>query len=569
MDEINGGHESYVETEDQRNSGSILMTDGEARILAFLEAINSKVEALEGKVESMQRGREAQSNVTEEHPNVTRRSSVREPSLEYSLGALPATFTPMRAGTNNVFGTNPASPTVTSATSRGTAQAPATVKSTLLPTVTQTSTIVLAPPKEILESVQMGELSLKGLRYVLGVYRQYLFTDPDKSRRLCNFIRDSVLRLLVDNERRLGTDLSTNLNYFNVHQLDDKKVMRMITRSLRPQSKQQYIADMYAAVPVLKPSSTAYGDVFTVINYDKYMHGPVNRLIEATGEVFHIFRDDATPAELSLYPILAYGKHENPGEWKVHMKLYGKFEPNFFALIGEDRLKGIKDYDTFAASSKDINDRMASDAIALRKTESAAQPLPKLEDILNKAAAVADGTPSPGPASEAPPIKIMPRPLATSAPSPVSTITTGPALNAMDVNALNAMGQSPDRRTLACYKMTETGTCPDGNACPYSHSREVCQQRALKNLATALKSPMLQRADIAKVYAAHQSTPAAATSGSPVPVRLPSTTGIPRTNQSFDATNVPSFATILQQMPGWVQDSEALREAYGDDFVPK
>jgi hypothetical protein len=163
----------------------------------------------------------------------------------------------------------------------------------------------------------------------------------------------------------------------------------------------------------------------------------------------------------------------------------------------------------------------------------------------------------------------MPRPLATSAPSPVSTITTGPALNAMDVNALNAMGQSPDRRTLACYKMTETGTCPDGNACPYSHSREVCQQRALKNLATALKSPMLQRADIAKVYAAHQSTPAAATSGSPVPVRLPSTTGIPRTNQSFDATNVPSFATILQQMPGWVQDSEALREAYGDDFVPK
>ena len=66
----------------------------------------------------------------------------------------------------------------------------------------------------------MTALTPRSYRKAKLHYQAYKRKGLDKTKRLFHYIEDELLRKVVENESRIGSELSKTLNYDRVYELD-------------------------------------------------------------------------------------------------------------------------------------------------------------------------------------------------------------------------------------------------------------------------------------------------------------------------------------------------------------
>ena len=237
-------------------------------IHAKQEIMDTKMKVIEGQIE---------------HPNVTDR---RDSKFRASLGyALKKDSVPHGTPVNK-----PRIPLGDTTPSTGGAAA-----------TNQVVTTVIVEPFKLKEEEKMKTISYRSVLKFLEKYRQYQHESLDKSRKLWYFINQDMLRLLVDNELRLETDLSLGLTYSTIYDIIDSKLMGVLARYLRPLTAKEYTQQLYKTVQVI----SVKGDwIFQVKDYDQKLHAPVMKMLQEATEFDMLTRLSATPEELLRLPAI-------------------------------------------------------------------------------------------------------------------------------------------------------------------------------------------------------------------------------------------------------------------------
>ena len=107
---------------------------------------------------------------------------------------------------------------------------------------------------KVQESEMMKFISPKAFRYAKEKYELYQHTSSDKTKRLVHFIHATILKQLLDNEKRLCTELSYTLTFSRMYELDDLMILKVVSRKLRPKNETEYKDALIAAITTFKPS---------------------------------------------------------------------------------------------------------------------------------------------------------------------------------------------------------------------------------------------------------------------------------------------------------------------------
>ncbi len=231
----------------------------------------------------------------------------------------------------------------------------------------------------VADSDKLKYADVKAVYQMQKKYHQYLATAVDKSKGLAYWISDFMIHKIVDNERRLVTDLSLSLDYYKIYSFPDKVLMGAIARLIRPISERDYRIKIFKAISFFRPSQR--GDenvVFAVRDYDLKFHAAMSLYCEEFVNYDTIFRYRASPEDSKLLPENNYGKDDHPGVCRLFMAGFGDFSDSYRNLVGENVLKNIQSLETLVEKIKDINDDYCSKAIALRKDEMKMQPATRL-----------------------------------------------------------------------------------------------------------------------------------------------------------------------------------------------
>ena len=247
------------------------------------------------------------------------------------------------------------------------------------------TTTTMVTEYKVPEDQKMIKLTLKGYRRIKKLYDVYKATALDQSKNLANWISTDCLEKLVANEKRLQTPFSALVNNSNIYTASDLDMHHVICRMLRPLTITSYIEQMVKNVNTLKALNADY-TTLTVIDYDINLHVNVNTLLDMFLDFDEIFRTAATEMELQQLPKVDYGKKENPGVFRVLMSRFGKFQDHFTKKISFERLKTIPNLLTLVLEIKNINNNLATEAIRIRQSNAALQPVDKnlLDDLSSR-----------------------------------------------------------------------------------------------------------------------------------------------------------------------------------------
>ena len=78
-------------------------------------------------------------------------------------------------------------------------------------------------------------------------YYQYRATATDKTKGFPRWITEILLHKIMDNERRLMTELSVNMDYYSVYKWPDHHMLAALSRMIRPLSKSDYKRKIFKA----------------------------------------------------------------------------------------------------------------------------------------------------------------------------------------------------------------------------------------------------------------------------------------------------------------------------------
>ena len=483
MDEEYGGNQNGDEAIDTEELSKKIddLKNMVTQLYGTISMIHRKQELMDTEMKAMK--------ADSENPNVTdRRHSKLRASLGYALkdDSTDPLETPTRSRQNvPLKETSPLS-------GGGAVQA------------SQVVTTVIVEPFKLKDDEKMKTISYRSVLKFLEKYRVYQHESLDKSRKLWYFIGQDLLRLLVDNEVRLSTDLSLGLTYSTVYDISDVKLMGVLARYLRPLTTKEYTQQLYKTVQVV----SVKGDwKFQIGDYDTMLHAPVMKMCQEAKEFDELVRLTATPEEISRLPAINYGKDTKPGVIRLFMKLFGVFEANFLALLKEEELKKIDSLEAFKESVKKVNNDQATKAKALRIAEAESAPPEKVGDTYNS---IVNKT------SQNDPTKILQRPRqAYERPglpglrvidskteartnydwtqghhsyeaysddednsASIALVNKSYGGNTRNSQDIRIYKDKPQEKTLPCFIYFNTGNCPDGKSCIYGHGEKEMETHA-------------------------------------------------------------------------------------------
>jgi len=187
-------------------------------------------------------------------------------------------------------------------------------------------------------------------------------TAKGKSNGIIAFISIPVKQKLVDNEKKLGTEISHQLSYQTINNCPDEVIMNILARALRPTSKADYQKKLFDSITKLKPKYENWTFTPNASNYDEVMHGPVSKLLNEIKDLDEFFRKGATPEDLQTFPKFCYGKKHDPGVIWIFTECFGEYRSNFVTAIGEDSLKSFTNTKEFVDHVQALNNRQAQRA---------------------------------------------------------------------------------------------------------------------------------------------------------------------------------------------------------------
>lgn len=241
---------------------------------------------------------------------------------------------------------------------------------------------MLKVPQKVDESLIIKTLSIRAVLLMRDNHRTFTASTGDDTKKLSHFVERRLIKDVVDNEHRLGTEVSEWVTYDNIYEVTDKLFMQMVARKLRPLTADDYNSTFIAQIRHLNSLHPAWK--FGVASYDDELHGPVAKLLEHTEATYRLFEVGSTKAEAELWPKLEYGSKERPGLFRLFMKLFRTFEDNFTELVGVDNLKAMKTAEEFFRALHKVNNSQCDEAKKLKALNARSQKPRTLDDLVKE-----------------------------------------------------------------------------------------------------------------------------------------------------------------------------------------
>ena len=347
------------------------------------------------------------------------------------------------------------------------------------------------------ENEKMQSLTVRAVMGTKRIYDEYYASAQDKSRLMIDFISSKVRRELVDNELKLGTEFSHNLTYENIHGIDNRMLMIVLARKLRPRDHEEYQTKLFESITKFKTAKGYKDWTFGVNDYDEAMFGQVHKLLEEIVNLDEFFRLKATSDDLTLLPKLTYGKMEDQGAFWIFLQCFGDYRANFVAGIGEENLKKVKTVNEFKTLVTSFNEKFKTLALNVRQLNLQATPRVKAADTFQKV--VSNEMQSKYKAglefkrSENPSLRAMEK---------VETVTElyddlkesfdeGYLFKVESKQSSNSSATSLDKEQQAnmpCFSFLKTKQCQLGKNCPYSHDKVLLEKHSEKRFAEFLQN---------------------------------------------------------------------------------
>jgi len=235
----------------------------------------------------------------------------------------------------------------------------------------------VATPREIPVTDMVSTISIAAMMRLKGRYREFQrVIDPTK--KLIHFFPEKLAKSLVDSERRLRAVNSHLLHYDNIYLTDDRSLMSMVARFVRPLTGPNYLNSFVDNVYRPKPIDRTWK--FGISEYDTQIHTAICNFAEQCKTVYEILETDCSTVDKQLWPMPNWGKSSEQGLLRTLHELLGDYKDNFTAAMTNKKLEKMASLDEYLDLLKEENDRMCTEAIQQKKLEARVVATPKASE---------------------------------------------------------------------------------------------------------------------------------------------------------------------------------------------
>jgi hypothetical protein len=332
----------------------------------------------------------------------------------------------------------------------------------------------------------MTKLTMRALLKFIHVYREYKYSALDKSKNFVNFVGREILEIIVYNERHLKTAISGYLNMESIYAISDNNLISAFARALRPQTRSEYIRQMFSGVTKFKPKGTWDKD-FPHVNWDRIMAIPVSKVCQEFGEIDSIWRRDLTEKDPVDYPTYTWGTAGMPGVFMILFECFGHCKGEMInGAGGIDAIKAMKTFEEVESAIMKFNSDYSKAALIHRSTVSKSKTLGSLSEVYQQETERIGSQ-----------LVKFPEPKSDTSVRMGAMLDTGAATwevqEDVDEDKLMVMGKTSVEKPTTqgpCFRMLNMGKCEVPN-CHFSHEDRVIEAEADRLLS---ESPVFRKA---------------------------------------------------------------------------
>jgi len=222
----------------------------------------------------------------------------------------------------------------------------------------ENSVSVMVHPYRVDEKDKIRVITLKSMKRLAEIYKEYLATSLDKTKTLIYFIHPDAQKELYTKQGLLDTKIAKRYKLQELYTVKDKHTERMMADYIRPLGRDEFVETLHKAMtfPKWKP-----GIKFGVTDYYRNIFQHVSLFIEEAEVYYNLLIDKATPKQLAKYPKPEWGSKEPGGLFRVLMVVLEPYAENFIEMLGgEQKLKKIEGLDNFLSHFKEVNTKKAA-----------------------------------------------------------------------------------------------------------------------------------------------------------------------------------------------------------------
>ena len=258
--------------------------------------------------------------------------------------------------------------------------------------VVQPHRSILTLEYEIPQADITNSLNLTSVKRAYEIYTKYRNSHADKSKPFVLWFSEDAHKALLDKQYALDTTAGLTINPQTIVFCKNEDIDKFLTDFLRPITYMKYVEKLQKAMT--KPKWD-HGQKWEIRTYNTKIFRHVTRLIDEYTCYDHFMRRGSTPLQLEVFPRLTWGKKgdNEPGLFRILMKMLGPFEPNFVIMLKEEVLKNLTTLEQFTNLLKSHNSELSKKSIEMQRQEEIGKVQPSLNEIFRESSQKSIGQP--------------------------------------------------------------------------------------------------------------------------------------------------------------------------------
>ena len=217
----------------------------------------------------------------------------------------------------------------------------------------ENSVSVMVHPYRVGEKDKIRVITLKSMKRLAEIYKEYLATSLDKTKTLIYFIHPDAQKELYTKQGLLHTKIAKDYKLQELYLMKDRHTEKMMADYIRPLGRDEFVETLHRAMtfPRWKP-----GIKFGVADYYRHIFQHVTLFLDEAEVYYNLLIKKATPRQLGKYPKAEWGSKDPGGLFRILMIVLEPYTDNFIEMLGgEQKLKKIEGLDEFLSRFKQAN----------------------------------------------------------------------------------------------------------------------------------------------------------------------------------------------------------------------
>ena len=256
---------------------------------------------------------------------------------------------------------------------------------------------IVYQPYQLKQEQKMSHLTASSVLWLIRQqYLDYKATARQtgvQAYNLVHFIEQRILMKLVAKQKELGSTLASLVSVENIYGLDDEVIEEMLVSCIRPVTREGYTLTLKEGVSKFypthirgkpKPQKDSW-PTWQIRDFDEILAEGLSNLVNAMKDLDKMLRYKAPHETIQIYPEMEYGSARVEGVFRIMLQLLHPYGQNLMQLIGEAKLKAMKDLAQFIEAVESeilLHSRKAKE---LRHQEAKSEPPRTAKEILDEA----------------------------------------------------------------------------------------------------------------------------------------------------------------------------------------